>query len=215
LSDANKRRSSNYFEAIYMSLYKQYGKYLSDSCFKRDLLKKLYIIDSTTISLFKQILKGAGRNPKSGKKKGGIKAHTIIRADEDVPCLVKYTAAAKHDHTLLKDIKLPKGSFLTFDKVYVDYDAYENFTKNEIYYVTKQKVNAKYISECDLDIPQNTDNGIITDKIIILNYGKNHKLIHKSRRITYWDRDNNKEIIYLTNNFELDSESIILIYKNS
>ena len=102
LADANKRRSSKFFEAVYMSLYRQYAKTLSDSCVKKEQLSKLYIIDSTTISLFKQILKGVGRNPKYGKKKGGIKAHVVIRADEDVPCLVKYTAAAKHDHVLLK-----------------------------------------------------------------------------------------------------------------
>lgn len=51
-------------------------------------------MDSTTITLFSNILKGAGRNPKTGKKKGGIKAHTVIKAAENVPCLVRFTSAA-------------------------------------------------------------------------------------------------------------------------
>jgi hypothetical protein len=42
-------------------------------------MKRLYIMDSTTISLFKDILRGVGRNPLEGKKKGGIKAHSIFK----------------------------------------------------------------------------------------------------------------------------------------
>lgn len=213
LADANKRRSSKFFEAIYMNLYSQYAKDLSDSCLKKELLSKLYIIDSTTISLFKQILKGAGRNPKQGKKKGGIKAHVVIRADEDVPCLVKYTAAAKHDHTLLKYLDLPKGSFLTFDKGYVDYAAYEKFTQSAIYYITKLKDNAKYISEMEIDIPESADSGILKDEIIQLKYGENKKLIHKARRVAYWDGEKNKVFVYVTNNVDLDAESIVNIYR--
>jgi hypothetical protein len=52
-------------------------------------MKRLHIMDSTTITLFKDILKGTGLNPKEGKKKGRIKAHTIIKADENVPFLIR------------------------------------------------------------------------------------------------------------------------------
>jgi len=75
---------------------------LSDSRPKDPALKGLKIVDSSTITLFSDILKGAGRNPLSGKKKGGIKMHTMINATEDVPCLVKFSSAATHDHTFLK-----------------------------------------------------------------------------------------------------------------
>ena len=57
LADANKRRSSEFFEAIYMSLYRKYGRHLSDSCIDREFLSKLYIIDSSTISLLNKYLR--------------------------------------------------------------------------------------------------------------------------------------------------------------
>src|SRR5690606_10495914 len=79
-SEANKRRTSKVFEDIYMSVYRKHSRFLADSQLTDKDLKRLYIMDSSTISLFKDILKGVGRNPKSGKKKGGIKAHTIIKA---------------------------------------------------------------------------------------------------------------------------------------
>ena len=103
-------------------------------------MKKLYIIDSTNITLFSSILKGAGRNPKQGKKKGGIKAHTMIKADENVPCLVRYSSAATHDHVLLKDIVLSEGFFIVFDKVYVDHaDPYIHHQSRHIAYWNEQK----------------------------------------------------------------------------
>ena len=81
-------------------------------------------MDSTTITLFKSILKGCGRNPKEGKKKGGIKAHTIINLNDNIPCFVRYTEAVRHDHMLLREIHLPKGSIIVFDRGYVDYTQY-------------------------------------------------------------------------------------------
>jgi hypothetical protein len=82
-SEANLRRSSKVFGEIYMSVYHKHVSSLTDSHLSDSDLRRLYIMDSTTISLFKDILKGVGRNPNDGKKKGGIKAHTIIKASEN------------------------------------------------------------------------------------------------------------------------------------
>ena len=59
--------------------------------------KNLYILDSSTISLFKAILKPAGRKRKDGTSKGGMKVHTLLNADANMPSFIKYTAAALHD----------------------------------------------------------------------------------------------------------------------
>lgn len=46
---------------------------------QKDWERLLFMMDSTTISLFDNILKGVGRHLKSGKKKGGLKVHTEMR----------------------------------------------------------------------------------------------------------------------------------------
>ncbi len=105
LSDANARRPEKVFECIYRSLYDRYKDELSSDSRKHQVakwLKKLQIIDSTTISLFSNIIfKGVGRNPKTGKKKGGIKVHTNIHANEGVPSDIKFTSAATNDSFML------------------------------------------------------------------------------------------------------------------
>lgn len=67
LSDANKRRPSKVFASIFYSLYKEYRSILSDSNSKLLPVKELKIVDSSTISLFSDILKGVGRNPINGQ----------------------------------------------------------------------------------------------------------------------------------------------------
>jgi hypothetical protein len=84
LSEANARRTSGVFEDKYISVYRRHTKLLADSWMKDADMKRLCIMDSTTISLFKDILRGVGRNPLEVKKNGGIKAHTIIKASENI-----------------------------------------------------------------------------------------------------------------------------------
>lgn len=171
-------------------------------------------MDSSTISLFKDILKGVGRNPQNGKKKGGIKAHTIIKADENVPCLIRYSEAARHDHMFLQDaLNLPSGSIITFDKGYVDYAQYEAFTEKSIWYVTRLKDNALYKARKEFDIPDEADSGVLKDEEIVLLYGTNKSQEHKARRIAYWDKENERLFEFLTNNMELSAEKIAYIYK--
>ncbi|MDR0728755.1 MAG: transposase, partial [Prevotellaceae bacterium] len=64
LSDANKRRKSAVFGDIYMEVYRRHSESLSDSRLKKLDIKRLFAMDSTTITLFKDILKGCGRLPK-------------------------------------------------------------------------------------------------------------------------------------------------------
>mgnify|MGYP005862275787 CR=1 FL=1 len=214
LSEANQRRSSQVFGKIYMSVYHKHGKFLTDSHLSDADLKRLYIMDSSTISLFKDILRGVGRNPKEGRKKGGIKAHTIIKASENVPCLIRYSEAARHDHTFLDQaLLLTKGSIITFDKGYVDYAKYEAFTQKGIYYVTRLKDNALYKARKEYDIPDGADDGVLKDEEIILAYGSNNVKEHRARRVAYWDCKNERLLEFVTNNFELSAEKIALIYK--
>ena len=213
-SEANQRRNSKVFGDIYMSIYRKHVSSLADSRLSDADIRRLYIMDSTTITLFKDILRGVGRNPKEGKKKGGIKAHTIIKATENVPCLIRYSEAVRHDHMFLKEVNtLAKGSIITFDKGYVDYAQYETFTNNTIWYVTRLKENAIYEARVEFDIPEDADSGVLKDEEIILYYGGNKKQEHRSRRIAYWDSENSRLFEFITNNFELPAEKVALIYK--
>lgn len=76
LSNANGRRSPEFFKKVHYLLYDQYKWLLSDSQPVKGTNRPLFIVDSTTISLFSKVLKGVGRNPINGQKKGEVKSHS-------------------------------------------------------------------------------------------------------------------------------------------
>ncbi len=211
LSDANKNRSSEVFANIYYSLFDKYRSFLSDSSPLSLPIKHLKIVDSTTISLFSDILKGVGRNPINGKKKGGIKVHTMINALEDVPCLIRFTNAAAHDHTFLKELDLEKGSFVVFDKAYNDYGQYLQWTKDDIYFVTRQKGNAVYTGIEEFDLSDTVSDAVLKDERISVQ--KDGRAI-ELRRIAYWDAHKKKVFEFISNNFLIAPDKIAAIYKH-
>jgi hypothetical protein len=210
LSDANKKRSSSVFAAIYQSIYNQYKHFLSDSNTRIVPVQDLKIVDSSTIGLFSDVLKGAGRNPLNGKKKGGIKMHTMINAREDVPCLVRFSSAATHDHTFLKELDLKKGSFVVFDKGYVDYQQYHNWTLDDIYFVTRQKDNAVYQSIEEFPIGDHIHSGVLKDERIKI---MKDKQTFALRRVAFYHAEQDRVYEFISNNFELPADKIAEIYK--
>ena len=213
LSEANARRSSAVFEAIYMDVYRKNCSTLADSRLNKRDMKRLYAMDSTTITLFKSILRGCGRNPKEGKKKGGIKAHTVINLGDNMPCFVRYTEAVRHDHVLLSELHLPQGSIIVFDRAYVDYAQYQRLTDDGVFYVTRLKDSAVYECGKEYEIPENADSGVLKDEEIFISYGEREKKQHRCRRIAYWDGENQRLFVFLTNNFKMKAEEVALIYK--
>lgn len=214
LSEANCHRDSRVFEYIYTNLYKMYGPSLADSGLKK-WESKLYIFDSTTISLFQEILRNAGRSPMNGKRKGGIKAHTLIRAQEDVPCLVRFTSAAAHDTPFIHQVNLSKGSIAVFDKGYNDYAVYQQWNEQGITFVTRMRTSAVYEQINKLDVSASQFfKGVVKDQHIVLGHNHNKKSIKiNARLITYIDKETQKEFQFLTNNFTLAPATIADIYK--
>lgn len=214
LADANKRRSSDVFGSIYNGLLKQYGHLLSDSRIKDVINKQIEIFDSSTISLFKDILKCVGRKPKNGKSKGGIKLHTVINVDEQIPKMIWFTSAATHDHILLNKLKLDSNTIYVFDKGYNDYKAFKLFCENKTGFVTRIKDNAVYDTIEVKSIDDNIHCGVEQDEIIEVQVkeGNTYSKL-KLRKVTFYDRVLKRRFEFLTNLFELRADLIAGIYK--
>ena len=214
LSDANKNRDVLVFENIYHELLKQYGAFLSDSRIKDVIKKQVKIFDSTIISLFKDILEGVGRHPKTGKKKGGIKVHTVVNADEIVPELVWFSEAKKHDHEFLDKLKCDENTVYVFDKGYNDYKAFEHFTEQKTGFVTRIKDNASYINIQVLDIGEHIHSGVLKDEIIEIEVKKGKQTTPlRLRKVVFYDRANKREFEFLTNLFDMRADLIAALYK--
>jgi hypothetical protein len=215
LSDANKRRSHLVFQDVYYSLLKEYHSIISDSRQTYAWENRLEIIDSSTISLFKDILSCVGRKSNTGKRKGGIKVHTQINLQDRVPKLIWFSAATTHDKQFLKHVELEKGRIAVFDKGYNDYKTFDEFNESGIFFVTRLKSNASYESVKENDIPSYIDDGVLKDEVIRVDVKENGTYLKtiELRKVAYWDDENKRCFEFLTNLHGMNAGHIALIYK--
>jgi hypothetical protein len=223
-SDGLRNRSHKFFEELYFSLVKKHQSFLSDSRTFGLTFKEVLLIDSTTIRLFSDILKGVGRNPKGdGKKKGGLKVHMLIDAVQSVGRFVKITAAKVHDKNFLKSLELISHSMVVFDRAYNYYHQFALWTQNHVYFVTRLKKNAVYtvIEVKRKHYRKKGQAKVLRDQIIEMEYHPenkegvrqtNVKKTIRLRKVCYQD-EANRCFEFLSNNFDIKAEEVAFLYK--
>lgn len=182
------------------------------SCYKDDFEIKVegnvYALDSTTVDLCLSVFWWA----KFRKAKGGIKLHTLYDTKTSVPAFLYISEARLHDVKVLDIIEYETGSFYVMDKAYIDFECLYTINQEKAFFVTRAKNNMRfkrmYSSTAD------KDNGIKYDQIGKLT-GVNSKRYYpdKIRRVKYFDRENDRTFIFLTNNMDLDATEVAALYK--
>lgn len=220
LSDANKRRPQAIFADICRDLYARYRSLLSSDSRRGhkepQWMKRLQIIDSTTITLFSNlILKGVGRNPKRGKKKGGIKVHTVIHANEGIPSDIRFPSAVTHDSFMLCPCNPDQGAIIAMDRAYINYAKFEQMTQRGITYVTKMKAGLNYeiLKDEMIQTPEGLMQVRIQDVVLTKKIKAGEAIEHRARIVTYPDVNKKKLISLLTNDFDPESRDLIEIYR--
>jgi hypothetical protein len=217
LSDANRRRPEALFGDLFHELYKLHYGYPDSRKInpRAPYEKRLFIIDSTTIRLFHDILQGVGQIPSNGKRKGGLKAHVMIKASEDTPCVVDLTKASANDRTFFKSISLPKGSIVTFDKGYANFRQFDGWTKNGVTWVSR--ILNEWIIKVEKEKPVSEDQqskGVLADKWVIIGDPKRAKALKiKARIIKFIDSEKDMIFEFVTNNRKFLPDKIADIYK--
>lgn len=222
--DGLRNRDNRFFESLYFELVNKYQSFLSDSRTYGLTFKEVLLIDSTTIRLFSDILKGVGRNPKGdGKKKGGLKVHMLIDAVQSVGRFVKITAAKVHDKNFLKSLELISHSMIVFDKAYNYYHQFALWTNQQVYFVTRLKKNAVYtvMKTHKIGYRKKGIAKVLKDQTIEMEYypenenGEKQYKVKKTlklRKVTYQD-EQNRYFEFLTNSFEITAEEVAFLYK--
>jgi len=216
LSDANRRRRADVFEKIYTELLSRYSNFLSDSRVNKHE-SKLYIFDSTTITLFQEVLQGTGIVPLSGKRKGGIKVHTLIKSDQDIPCMIRFSASASADSSFLKEVNLPKDSIVVFDRGYNHYATFNRFTELGVKWVTRlRQCAATEVLKDRFVADGQREKGIVSDQLIMLGryHSKDKRRIKVSARlITYANPQTGECLKFLTNDIKMAPSTITELYR--
>ena len=215
-NDALNKRSEEVFEKIYFALLAYFSPLLSDSRNLGVSFKQFFAFDSTTIRLFSEVLKGVGRKLKgAGKQKGGMKVHMLTDIIADCAKFVKMSEARMHDKKFLQYLNIAAGSMIVFDKAYNWYLQFARWTQEGVFFVCRLKDNAKYEVIETLFEQALSENaaGVMKVEHIHLQYKeeKTQKTLCL-RKVTYRD-EKGRIYQFITNNWEITSEEVALIYK--
>jgi len=206
LSDANNKRDYRIYQDLYFLILNHVQSVAPK--YKLKLDRKFYILDSTTIDLCLKLFPWA----RFRKNKGAVKLHTLLDADGPLPEFIRMTNGKVHDATAAKELNIPSGSYLAIDRAYHDFEQYNIYNNNNIRFVTRKKTNAKYV----VTQSRKTDStkGIMADQIVeFTGYQTHKKYPHPLRIIRFFDSESEKELEFLTNDFDLDAMTITEIYK--
>jgi hypothetical protein len=170
---------------------------------------KLLTLDSSTISLCLSLFPWA----KFRRTKGAIKLHLLLDHDGYLPTFAHISNGKKHDVTIARKVPLAPGSIVAIDRGYTDYKLFAYWTENGIFFVTRLKSNADYITLEKRPVPKNRN--ILSDDLIEFTRFYAHKdCPHILRRVVVWDKVHNREIVLLTNHLKFGATTISAIYKD-
>ncbi len=214
--DALRDRDNELFKLYYFALIEYFKPLLSVSRKEKVSFEKFYAFDSTTITLFSDVMKGVGRNPKGdGKKKGGLKVHMLTDVHADTAVFAKISEAKMHDKKFLRHLNPTKGSMLVFDKAYNFYQQFAEWTEEGVFFVCRLKDNAKAeLQEVLFDKTLCKDEyGVYRIEHIHLKYKKDKQEKTLCLRLVYYKDEQGRKYKFITNNWEITAEEVALIYK--
>lgn len=206
LSKANENRDYRIFEDFAFYMMDEARKCNVMDIFKLD--GNVYAFDSTTIDLCLELFPWA----KFRKHKGGIKVHTLYDIETQVPAFIHITEAKVNDVRAMDAIPYESGSYYIFDRAYNDYKRLFKIHMNDSYFVVRAKTNMKYkIVKWKRRLPKN----VLSDcEIVLTGYYSQKAYPERIRMVRYWDEEDQREFVYLTNAKHISALQVAELYKN-
>lgn len=183
-------------------------------CLKEDVTpfsfsSAVYAFDSTTIDLCLNVFCWATFR----KAKGAIKLHTQYDVRTSIPVFVHLTAGAVHDVKAMDEITYEPGSFYIFDRGYLDFKRLFVIHEAKSYFVIRAKNNLQFKRQYSKAVNKKT--GVQCDQSGELKGFYSLKdYPEKIRRIKFYDEEQDRSFVFLTNNLLLNPEEIAALYKH-
>lgn len=210
LARANERRDWRiYADFAQVLISKARTLYEDDPDFSLDLKNTVYALDSTTIDLCLSLFPWA----KFRKHKAAIKLHTLLDLRGSIPSFIEITTGLIHDVNIL-DVLIPEpGSHYIMDRGYLDYERLYRLHQEKAFFIIRAKKNFKFKRLYSREVVKTT--GLRCDQTVKLTVHKpSHSYPEKLRRVKYYDSENDRYLVFLTNNFDIQALLVADLYRN-
>jgi len=210
LANANQNRDWRiYAEFAQRLISMARNLYQNDDLEDIDLDSIIYALDSTTIDLCLSLFPWA----KFRRRKGAVKLHTLLDLRGSIPTFIEITDGSVHDVNIL-DVLIPEpDSYYIMDRGYIDYKRLYRLNKELSYFIVRAKKNLKFKRLYSNKVDKST--GLRCDQVVKLTgFYQKKDYPEVIRRVKFFDAENEKSYVFLTNNFEIPAFTVSLLYKN-
>ena len=209
LADANQVHDWRIFADFAQVLIRRARQLYAHDPLAVTLEQTVYALDSTTIDLCLSLFPWA----KFRRRKGAVKLHTLLDLRGSIPSFVHISHGKMHDVNVLDLLPIEPGAFYVMDRGYVDFARLRRFTQHSAFFVTRAKRNLDFTRRTRRKVDKTT--GLRSDQTINLAGVKSSQLHPEPlRRVAFYDADNNRRFVFLTNNFTLPALTIPALYKS-
>jgi hypothetical protein len=207
LAHANETRDWRIFADFARVIIAEARRLYQDEDLELDLQNTVYAFDSTTIDLCLSLFPWAFFR----KRKGAIKLHTLLDLRGSIPTFVHMTDGKTNDVRILDELPLEAGAFYLMDRGYLDFSRLYTLHQYRVFFVIRAKSNLQ--SRRISSRPVKTMD-LTSDQTIVLT-GPKSKADYPEplRRVRFYDRENDRHLTFLTNNFLLPALMIAQLYK--
>jgi hypothetical protein len=211
VSYQNKHRDWTLFRDFYYDLQNQLTHLAGFRQTKFKIKSKIFLLDSTTISLCLSLFDWA----KYKTHKGAVKMHTLLDYDGNLPAYVNITDGKTADNKGAYDLPLLANSVIVADRYYNDFSLLNVWDSNKVFFVIRHKDNIRFESIKENDIPEDKHQHILKDEVIQLTgIQSKKKYPERLRRVAVWDDQNQQTIELITNQMSWTANTISELYKS-
>ena len=174
-----------------------------------DLDGTVYALDSTTIDLCLSVFPWA----RFQSTKGAVKMHTLLDLRGSIPTFIEVSDGKLHDVNILDEILPEAGSFYVVDRGYLDFERLYALHRYGAFFVTRTKAGVLLRRRYSRAVDKTT--GLRSDHTVMLISAASLKNYPDPlRRVRFFDLEQRRWLIFLTNNFDLPALTIARLYKS-
>jgi len=209
LANANSVRDWRIYADFAQLLIKQARELYRHDEFSLALQQTVYALDVTTIDLCLSLFPWAPFR----KRKGAVKLHTLLDLRGNIPTVIIITHGLIHEVNILDQLTFEAGAFYLMDRGYLDFPRLHRLHLSSAFFVTRAR--KRFDCQRLYSAPVDRNSGIMCDQIITLsNPVPRAGYPDKLRRIRYFDPQQKRRLIFLTNNFTLPPLTVAHLYRS-
>ena len=209
LANANSVRDWRIYSDFAHLLVKQARELYRHDEFSLALQETVYALDATTIDLCLSLFPWAPFR----KRKGAVKLHTLLDLRGNIPTVIIITHGLIHEVNMLDELTFEAGAFYLMDRAYLDFPRLHRLHLSSAFFVTRAR--KRFDCQRLYSAPVDRTSGIMCDQIVTLsNPVPRAGYPDKLRRIRYFDPQQERRLIFLTNNFTLPPLTVAQLYRS-